>query len=112
MFLASLGPVLRTPTLLYLAGVPGALKPWNCSSLTSTFGPRAAPAGGASAATASATAATINRSLLAVALTRVPPRGSRRSLGQRPGRRERRGGRPPPSPTGLTAGGRRARPVT
>jgi hypothetical protein len=39
MFLASLGPVLMTPTLLYFAGVPGALKPWSCSNLTSTFLP-------------------------------------------------------------------------
>src|SRR5438477_3399487 len=112
MFLASLGPVLRTPTLLYLAGVPGELKPWSCSNLTATFCAPAAPADGASVAAASATVATINRSLLAVALIRVPPRGSRRSLGQRRGRRERRGGRPPPSPAGRTAGVRRARPET
>src|SRR5438132_803110 len=79
MFLASLGPVLMTPTLLYLAGVPGALKPRSCSNLTSTFGPRAAPAEGASAATASATAATINPSVRAAvvrARMREPPTGS------------------------------------
>src|SRR5260370_32106757 len=104
MFLASLGPVLRTPTLLYFAGVPGALKPWSCSNLTSTFCARAAPADGASVAAASATAATINRSLLAVALIRVSPRGSRRSLEQRRGRRGPRDGRPSPSPGAPTPG--------
>src|SRR2546429_8942452 len=108
MFLASLGPVLMTPTLLYLAGVPGALKPWSCSNLTSTFGPRAAPADGASAATASATAATINPSVRAAegkarmrephtgsVVVSGPGRGSRRLLARRRGRGERRGGRPP-----------------
>src|SRR5438067_11587265 len=79
MFLASLGPVLMTPTLLYLAGVPGALKPWSCSNLTSTFCARAAPADGASVAAASATAAKINPSVRAVAVKarmRKPPTGS------------------------------------
>src|SRR3982074_3134148 len=79
MFLASLGPVVRTPPLLYLAGVPGALKPWSCSNLTSTFGARAAPADGASAAAASATAATISPSDRAPevkARMREPPTGS------------------------------------
>src|SRR5438093_12103107 len=100
MFLASLGPVLMTPTLLYLAGVPGALKPWSCSNLTSTFCARAAPADGASVAAASATAATINRSLLAVAFIQVPPQGSRRSLAQRRGRRGPRVGLQLPLPIG------------
>src|SRR3989442_1302447 len=37
-FLASLGPVSMTPTLLYLAGVPGEVKPSSRRNLTSTFG--------------------------------------------------------------------------
>ena len=60
MFRALRGPVLSTPTLLYLAGVPGARKPSSRSKLTRT----AAPAGGANAVQASPATATMSDFLL------------------------------------------------
>src|SRR6266508_6464355 len=129
MFLASLGPVLMMPTLLYFAGVPGALKPWIRSNFTSTDCADDAGAADAADDTNAAAATTtveiarqsfrtielrerMNDASCAVTSCSRPGRGSPRFPSRTRGRRELRDGRRPRSPTGRTAGGRRARAAT